>query len=210
MNWKNNSINFEEIPKGEYINFDWKEDDVKSFDFSKCKYLIIWHHQSKEKSFNNLPHIPDLLYLEVNWSSSTSLKGLSKYQNLKRLELHYCTKLETLDGIESVNREIEHIHINQSKKLTNHKRITILKKLKVLCYNDCGAIENLSFLNELPHLRDFRFVNSNILDGDLSPILHHPNLESVGFLNKRHYSHKDTYIKDYLKNRRITNAQQNL
>ncbi|QCR21643.1 hypothetical protein [Pontibacter sp. SGAir0037] len=207
MNWKNNHIKFEEIPAGEYINFDWKEDDIASIDFSNCKYLIVWHHQSKEKDFSNLPDIPNLLYLEVNWSRSTSLNGLSKFKELKRLELHYCTKLETLDGIESLNKEIEHIHISQSKKLTSHERITLLNQLRVLCFNECGVIDNLKFLKELPQLKDFRFVNSNVLDGDLSPILQHPKLENAGFLNKRHYSHKDTFVEDYLKRRKITNAQ---
>jgi hypothetical protein len=30
-----------------------------------------------------------------------------------------------------------------------------------------------------------------VLDGDLSPILDHPTIRSVGFLNKRHYNIKD-------------------
>ena len=93
MYWKNKHINFKEIPKDLYINFDWKEVNYKTLDFSKCKYLIIWHHQNNAKDFNNLPEIPDLEYLEINWSSSTSLKGLSKFKNLRRLELHYCTKI---------------------------------------------------------------------------------------------------------------------
>ncbi len=57
MNWKNNHIKFEEIPEEEYLNFDWKEDNMESIDFSGCQYLIIWHHQNKEKDFSNLPRI---------------------------------------------------------------------------------------------------------------------------------------------------------
>lgn len=194
MNWRDNHIKFDKIPVGTYINFDWKEDNWKTIDFSKCRYLIIWHHATKEKDFNNLPDIPDLEYLEINWSGSTSLKGLSKYQKLKRLELHCCIKLETLDGIENVNKGIEHIHVNQSKKLKGHERIVQLKSLRILCFNDCGAVDNLDFIQGLPNLTDFRFVNTNVINGDLMPLITHSKIKNAGFLNKRHYSHKDTDI----------------
>lgn len=59
-------------------------------------------------------------------------------------------------------------------------------------------IQNLDFLSFLPNLIDFRFVNTNVLDGNLKPILEHPTLRSVGFLNKRHYNIKDTELKQKL------------
>jgi hypothetical protein len=208
MFWKNNHINFDSIPRSIYVNFDWKEKKVDTIDFSNCKYLIIWHHQNKDKDFENLPHIEDLEYLEINWSSSTSLKGLLKYKSLKRLELHYCTKLETLDGIDDLNQNIEYMHVNQSKKLKGHERITQLTELRTLCFNDCGGIENLDFLISLPHLEDFRFVNTNILNGNLMPLTNHPAITNAGFLNKKHYSHKDIQIKSLLRAKRSTNAQQ--
>jgi hypothetical protein len=210
MFWKNDHIDFDNIPLAIYINFDWNEKKASSIDFSNCKYLIIWHHQNKDKDFENLPDIEDLEYLKVNWSSSTSLKGLSKYKSLKRLELHYCTKLETLDGIEDLNQDIEYIHIDQSKKLKGHERVTRLKELRTLCFNDCGVIENLDFLLSLPHLADFRFVNTNILNGNLMPLISHPTITNAGFLNKKHYSHKDIQVTDLLSAKRSTNAQQSV
>lgn len=208
MYWKSNHINFDSIPEGMYVKFDWKEKKIGGIDFSNCKYLIIWHHQNKDKDFENLPDIEDLEYLEINWSSSTSLKGLSKYKSLKRLELHYCTKVESLDGIENLNQDIEYIHINQSKKLKGHERVTQLKELRTLCFNDCGVIENLSFLKDLPFLQDFRFVNTNIADGNLMPLINHPTITHAGFLNKKHYSHKDIQVDSLLSAKRSTNAQQ--
>lgn len=208
MFWKSNHINFDSIPQGMYVNFDWKEKKVDSIDFSNCKYLIIWHHQNRDKDFENLPDIEDLEYLEINWSSSTSLKGLSKYISLRRLELHYCAKLETLDGIEDLNQDVEYIHINQSKKLKRHESVTHLKELRTLCFNDCGVIENLDFLKSLTHLEDFRFVNTNILNGNLMPLIDHPTITNAGFLNKKHYSHKDIQVKSLLNAKRSTNAQQ--
>ncbi len=150
--WKENHIQFNQIAEGVYINFDWKEMDFKSIDFTRCKYLIIWHHNSNENNFDNLPDIPELEYLEINWSNSFSFIGLSKFKNLKRLELHYCIKLQLLAGIEKIAQGIEVLHINQSKKLTDFEKLHHLRNLKTLCLNDCGKLENLDFLKGFPLL----------------------------------------------------------
>lgn len=76
-----------------------------------------------------------------------------------------------------------------------------LKNLRVLCLNSCGNLENLHFLKQFPNLIDFRFVDTNVLDGDLSPILDHPTIRSVGFLNKRHYNIKDDKMDAMLKDK---------
>lgn len=201
MYWKNKHIKFDDLPNEIYINFDWKETNFKTLDYSNCRYLIIWHHSSKEKNFNNLPDIENLEYLEINWSSSNSLIGLEKYKKLKRLELYYCTKIESLNGIDKINPEMEYLHIDQSKKLKGHDAITKLQDLKTLCFNDCGVVENIDFILNLNDLEDFRFVNTNVLDGQLEPLIKHPKLINAGFLNKRHYSHIDKDIKMRLMNK---------
>ncbi|MCP1191464.1 hypothetical protein NKR17_20790 [Priestia flexa] len=121
--------------------------------------------------------------------------------NLKRLELHYCTKLQNGDGLSSLADTLEYLHIDQSKKFIPNKDLFSLKNLRVLCLNSCGNLENLHFLNQFPNLVDFRFVDTNVLDGDLSPILEHPTIRSVGFLNKRHYNIKRDKMEALLKDK---------
>ena len=69
--------------------------------------------------------------------------------------------------------------------------------------NSCGPIENLDFLKNFPKLTDFRFVKTNILDGNLNPIIEHPTISSVGFSDKRHYNNKSENIKLILENKRF-------
>ena len=47
----------------------------------------------------------------------------------------------------------------------------------------------------MPNPLDFRFVDTNVIDGDLTPILQHPNLVNAGFLDKRHYNLKSRDVK---------------
>ena len=59
----------------------------------------------------------------------------------------------------------------------------------------CAPLKNLDFLKNMPELLDFRFVGTNILNGDLTPLVEHPRLVNAGFLDKRHYSLKSSQVK---------------
>lgn len=194
MDWRYNTIWFEQIEDGNYLNQDFKEKSKIDDMFVSVEYAIFWHLKHKETSFDNLPASDKLFYLQLNWANLKDLQGIDKFENLKRLELHYCTKLETDLGLSQLNNSIQYLHINQSKKFTFTDELLKLDKLRVLCLNTCGPIDNLSFLKHFPNLIDFRFVDTNILDEDLTPIIEHPTIRTVGFLNKRHYNFKDDEI----------------
>jgi hypothetical protein len=143
-----------------------------------------------------------LKFFDLTWSSTTSFSGIEKFNALKRLEFHYCTKLETSDGIAVLADSLENLHIDMSKKLKISSELCALKKLRVLRLNSCGDIANLSFLKDLPNLIDFRFVGTNILDGNLDPILEHPTICSIGSFDKRHYNRKIVQIEAALEDRK--------
>ncbi|MEW4307650.1 hypothetical protein Q0N12_13295 [Rossellomorea marisflavi] len=198
--WRNNTIWFEQIPDNIQADLDLKEDKLNEKQFENIKYLTLWHH--KKNNLGNFVRIPEnLLYLELNWSNIQNFLEIEKMKKLKRLELHYCTKLQNDFGLSGLANTLEHLHINQSKKFVPNEEMFSLKNLRVLCLNSCGNLENLNFLDQFPNLIDFRFVNTNVLDGDLSPILEHPKIRSVGFMNKRHYNIKDDKMDALLKDK---------
>lgn len=193
MDWRYNTIWFEQLEQGDFFTKDFKENSISTDnkDFGSAKYAILWYLKRKLGSFDNLSDSDILLYLELNWANIIDFTGIGKFNNLKRLELHSCVKLESDNGLSQLGDSIEFLHINQSKKFKFDHELCELKKLKVLRLNSCGPIESLDFLSRLPNLVDFRFVNTNVLDGNLNPILEHPTIRSVGFFNKRHYNLKE-------------------
>ncbi len=116
--------------------------------------------------------------------------GIGRLSSLRRLEIHHCTKLDSDLGLAEVAATLKNLHIDTCRKFTLHGDLFSLKSLEVLRLNDCGTIEDINFLHLFPNLIDFRFVGTNIRSGDLSPLLAHNNLKSVGFFNKRHYKIK--------------------
>jgi hypothetical protein len=194
VDWRYNTIWFEQIKDNHYLNQDFKKKPKIDDTFTSVEYAILWHLKHKESSFDNLPASNKLAYLELNWANLKDFQGIDKFENLKRLELHCCTKIETDLGLSKLSKSLQYLHINQSKKIAFADELLSLKKLRVLCLNACGSIDNLSFLKHFPNLIDFRFVDTNVLDGNLTPIIEHPTIRTVGFLNKRHYNLKDDQV----------------
>ena len=192
MDWRFNTIWLEQLEQNKLFHKDFKDNSIQTENknFDDSEYAMIWHLKEKLNSFDNLSENDKLLYLELNFANIKNFTGIEKFNNLKRLELQYCVKLEDDKGLSQINESLEFLHINQSKKFKFTDELLKLKKLKVLCLNACGPIENLNFLSNFPNLIDFRFVDTNILDGNLKPILEHPTIRTVGFLNKRHYNYK--------------------
>ncbi|SDD82495.1 hypothetical protein [Pedobacter soli] len=201
MDWRFNTIWFEQLDQNNIFRKDFKTPNkrIDSNDLANTAYAIVWHLKEKLNSFESLPESERLLYLELNWANIKDFVGIEKFKNLRRLELHYCTKLTSYTGLNLLKDSLEFLHINQSKKLVISEELLSLSKIKVLRLNACGDIDNLDFLSNFPELIDFRFLNTNILDGNLQPILNHPTIRSVGFLNKRHYNYKAEKIDSLLK-----------
>jgi len=203
MDWRFNTIRFDQLEQDKFFQKDFKEKTVtaENKSFENSEYAIIWHLKEKLNSFENLEESDKLLYLELNRANIKDFEGIEKFKNLKRLEAHCCVKLERDVGLSCLKDNLEFLHINTSKKFKFTDELFQLNKLKVLCLNAVGPIDNLDFLNLFPNLIDFRFVDTNILDGNLKPILEHPSIRTVGFLNKRHYNYKSEEIEQELKNK---------
>lgn len=198
MDWRYNTIWFDQIKDEEQIT--WHYDEKKGpLQLNDQRYLSTRGYKMKGNlSFEALPASDKLLYLDLTSSNIKDFRGIEKFPSLKRLETQYCLKLENDSGISSLSNSIEILHINQSKKLSSIDEISQLSGLKVLRLNSCGALASIQFIKKLPNLFDFRFVHTNILDGDLTPIIEHPTLKSVGFFDKRHYNYNSKEIDEIL------------
>jgi len=189
MDWSFNTIWFDQLDPDKVYKKDYKEKVSLADNFVNSEYAILWYYKSKAASLDSLEKSDKLLYLELNSANIFDFKGIERYENLKRLELHYCTKLKSDLGLKALRQTLQILHIDQSKQFIPTDELTQLKELKSLRLNSCSPIDNLHFLYSFPKLIDFRFVNTNVVTGDLTPILSHPTIRSVGFSNKRHYNY---------------------
>jgi hypothetical protein len=152
---------------------------------SSLRSLSLRGYKSPSGDLSTLPPLPALVELSLSSSPIRSLNGLSRYNSLKRLELHKLSKLESI-GDATVLEGLEALDCSSCKRFQDHEAVRVLKRLRVLGFDACTEIPSLSFLDEMPCLERFGFVDTNVKDGDLRPLL---RLKSVGFFAKKHYSH---------------------
>lgn len=78
------------------------------------------------------------------------------------------------------------LDFDHCKSIKNHAYVTQFNQLRSLAYNYCGMIPSIKFISKIDSLRSFRFVDTDIVDGDITPCI---GLRYAGFTNKKHFSH---------------------
>lgn len=189
------------LPPGRLATIEFERGKALSKVIADATYYRIQNFKTKEPGFHGLDGITSAEYLEVNFSNITSFLEVAKLGKIKRLELSWCLKLESDTGLSEIGDHLEWLHVNTSRKFSPKNDLFKLRHLKVLCLNGCAPLENLRFLERMPNLLDFRFVDTNVLDGDLTPLMNHPSLVNAGFLDKRHYNLKSADVQSHLMER---------
>ena len=190
MDWTYNTIWKEQLPAGTYASIDFSSGISAAPEPKGATYFNVHKFKTKHPGFYGLNGVSNAEYLEVNFSNITSFVGVGKLGRIRRLELCWCLNLVSDAGLAEVKDHLEWLHIDTSKKFSPSKDLYDLHNLKVLCLNGCSPLEDLQFLKRMPSLLDFRFVDTNVLNGDLTPLIEHPSLVNAGFLDKRHYNLK--------------------
>jgi hypothetical protein len=155
---------------------------------ASLRVLSLSHYNPSSGDLTSLPEIPQLENLDLVQSRKLVLSGIGRFSRIKKLAVSYLTGLTDISPLSDFESgSMEPLEIGDCPKITNHDEVKVIRSLKRLAFNRCGEIPSLGFLDELTALESFSFVGTNILDGDLTPCL---RLRFVGFLDKRHYSHR--------------------
>lgn len=162
----------------------------------------------KNFSFNKIKTLLNLKRITIDQMNVKNLDGIEHLKNLNDLYIQYARSLEKLDGISELNK-LSSVSLINCPKLTDINELagcTMLKKLHLesikncdliklqtsqtlefLKLINCGSISSLKFIETLKYLEFFVFIDTNIIDGDLTPCL---RLKYAGTLDKNHYNLK--------------------
>lgn len=176
------TIDFNIFKNLKTLIIDWNPKVFKNADQSNLTELHLW--KLKTEDFESLAMFSSVERLLLNKSTMTTLNGVEKFKNLKTLKLIYMTNLTDISAISG--SALEKLSIQNAKKLTDYSAIGACKKLMRLRVIDSAPIKSLSFIEGLQLLQSFRFMKTDVIDGDLSPLL---GLGDVDFTPKKHFSH---------------------
>lgn len=176
------------FPELERCGLEWRPRSESVFDCTTLKKLFINRYKGKDTDcFSRLVNLEDLTLLNAPIRNLLGLKSLVK---LQRIRIGLLRQLGSLTGIEQLVN-LRELDINTCRRFRSLAPIESLMRLEKLFFSNCGEIESLRPLSKLTNLNWIGFCEStNILDGDLLPLMNLPNLERLSLKNRRHYSHK--------------------
>lgn len=122
-----------------------------------------------------------LLYLR----GLDSIQPLSALSELRLLKLINLPKLESMSPLTRL-RYLRVLELDCCSRLREYEVLSEIASLRDLKISKCAPIPSLSFLDKMPPLEFFSFVDTNVEDGNMTPLFRQT---AVGFLRKRHYSH---------------------
>jgi hypothetical protein len=181
-------IRFSAFPRLEKCALEWRPKAASLFDCTTLKKLFINRYSGRNVvPFTMLINLESLAILNA---PVENLQGLSALKELRSLRLGNLRHLTSLAGIEGLAK-LEELEINTCPAIGSIEAVSSLSRLQKIYLNNDGDIESLKPLEKLNGLASVLFYEStNILDGDLSPLLCQKNLSRVSFQNRRHYSHR--------------------
>src|SRR5690606_14348276 len=99
-------------------------------------------------------------------------------------------KMTSLTGIAALNK-LEVLEIDNCKDVDSISEALSLSRLKNLFLLNTGDLDTIRGIENLTELEQLVFDEStNIVDGDLSSILHLKKLKKIAFQNRKHYTHR--------------------
>jgi hypothetical protein len=187
------NVDLSKFPNLKYLIIKWSN-KIENFDScDKLEQLFLWNFNSTEKSFIQFPLLNGLTELELNFGNATTLDELLLSNSVKKLEFNYYPKLNTIKKLGEFSA-LQSIKFSNCKNIEDFQALTNLKNLKSLSINNCGSLKDIEFIRDMNNLTQFIFVDTNIINGDLSPLTD-DRFEYIGFNDKRHYSHNYEELK---------------
>lgn len=180
------SVDFDRLTKLQVARVTWHKAFEQITRCGSLRYLRVerWPHSSLKP----LGDVSGLERLFLQSRKLVSVRGLAALMNLKHLELHECTQLVSLTGLDDA-RSLEILSLSSTKKFRDLKPLAPLLALKALELESCGSIESLEPIRGLPELWYLALLgDTTILDGDLSPIESLEKLSVLKLSQRRHYN----------------------
>jgi len=181
-------INFMVFPELINCEFEWiKGSDSLFENMSIQKLFINNYNKVSSEIFTKLIGLKELAVLNSRFKN---LQGLGLLKNLKSLRIANLKDVTSLKGIEELYK-LEELEIQRCKGINSISEVFKLIQLKRLLLLDLGSIESIKGLENLTKLTTFLFYEStNIIDGDISPVLMLNDLSKISFQNRKHYTHR--------------------
>lgn len=193
-------LDFTAMPELRELGLYWNSGFDSLFDASGLEKL--WLFNPPDPDLHRLRRLKRLTRLELSQGRKLmSIEGIESLSSLAFLGLYGQQGLESLAGIERA-KTLRELNIESCKRLRAIHALAGLEGLEVLGLKNCGEIESLHPLTALQDLGAlYAWESTNVLDGDLSPLLALPRLRILAMQSRRSYRPSVAEVETVLESR---------
>jgi len=167
---------------------DWHPENRNLAHCQELRSLRTWGFKPKSEDLADLTGLTRLERLNLTKTGIHSLAGIEQLEDLRYLEIAYAPRLESLTALATGDLQLRELHLSHAKNVESYEPVTALSWLRRLWLSSCAPLANLKWLSGMSRLDFFSFVETNLIDGDLKPLLNLPRLRYVGTMPKKHYN----------------------
>lgn len=190
------------FPELEVYSGGWHKEHINFDQRPALRRLALRSFNPKSCDLSSLANNRRLERLDIVRSTITSLDGIETLEDLRVLDIAYMSKLESLDAFKKCEEAgLRSLSIERAKNIKGYQPLASLTRLKDLKLCGCPAMPDLKWTKGMNWLEHFAFVETNVIDGDLDPLLKLTRLRYIGTEDKRHYNHKMHDFIEILANR---------
>ncbi|MFA7144816.1 MAG: hypothetical protein WC088_06105 [Candidatus Izemoplasmatales bacterium] len=209
------SINLGKFPNLEWIS-SYTPNQLVGFEELKnlkSASLLGGNELCSQKILDIVGSVPTIDTLVLERSVMRDLSFIRGVPNLQVLILKENARLSNLRDLENNNKSLKCLKIIRTTKIDSYSEIGEVLSLEFLYIDNCRAISSISFINNLKNLKGAVIAKTNILDGNLSPLM---NLDyGVAIPIKKHYYSIQNGIHSHIKleqysSREIEHGNQNI
>lgn len=166
------------------VNYDHKTCQL-IFNNPSIEFLKI--HNYKQKSSADLVRLKTLKQLTLEQCKLGNLDFLDQLPLLRCFRISHNRNLTSIQGLSRVN-DLRKVEIAYCKKIEDWSSLSQVNKLNAVILEDCGEIDSLAFLESLPDLKLIRVFGDTIVrDGLLKALLEKESLEYFKITLHKHY-----------------------
>ncbi|MCO6455204.1 MAG: hypothetical protein J5I93_07880 [Pirellulaceae bacterium] len=194
-------IDFSWFPELEIFVGDWHVDNCNLSQCREFRTLRTWQFKPRSADLSELGGVTRLESLHLVKTDIATLAGVDALEDLRYLEIAYAPRLTSLEALSVEDCGVRELSLESAKKVSSYKPLAALPYLRRLKLSSCAPMPDLKWTRGMNRLDQFSFVETNVEDGDLSPLLELPRLRYAGTMDKKHYNYKFAKLNELLDER---------
>lgn len=184
-------LDFSCFPQLEEFVGDWHRDNIGIGNCGELRRLHAFGLRSTQPGLSSLAGCVRLERLYLVRPGITSLGEIDVLEDLRYLDIAYAPKIKDLTPLAASKVDLREIQLTNLKNISDYAPLARIRRLRRLILSKCAPMADLAWTKGMDYLDFFTFVDTKVLNRDLSPLLSLPLLRIASAGNRRDYSHTD-------------------